>query len=265
MERPILINGFPRSGTTYLYRYLQWKYGKALFEPVVALRTLRDVGNNNVVSIIDALKKNPFATVNSAYRVWWLYNVDLLREYMERLKGIPIKEITLHFYLGEDFIKSNWEPFHIIRHPADVYMSFLSWGRPAPKMSTKVAIKVLNLMVLFGIDIPLRLLGIWATGKILATIFAKDPEAKLYYEDAFIMTWTITNYYAIKVLDKNHLIAYNRKEDYYKLSDFEDFERKEPIKIKEYPNKEKLAKEFKERSKRLGINEMYEELMSLLE
>ncbi len=257
-----MINGSPRSGTSYLYRYLRWRYGKALYEPLVVIRTLKNV-TTDVVGLIDIIKLNPSVTINPQFGSWWFHEIEALKRYMLALKDFAIKEVTLHFYLKEDFIKNNWEVFHIIRHPADNYLSYLQWrGKQA-----RISIRILNIFARLGFDsIFSRLSPVWESGRRLALIFIKNTDTPIDYDDAFISLWTLTNYYVLKTLGRKRIIVYNKREDYLKLPDFEKFEENvERLRIKEYPKRNKVLQLFVRKAKKLGIYDMFEELLSLFD
>ncbi len=262
MEKPILVNGSPRSGTTYLYRYLRWKFGKALYEPLVVLRLLRNV-TSDVMELMELVKLNPLVTINPQFGSWWFHDVEALKRYLMALKGYAIKEVTLHLYLAEDFIKDNWDVYHIIRHPADNYLSYLYWRGKRVRYS----VKVVNFLARLGFDsLFSKFSPVWEAGRRLALIFTKNPREPIDYDDAFISLWTITNYYVLKALGRDKIIVYNKREDFSKLPDFDVYEEKvERLRIKEYPEREKVMERFVKKVEKLGISDMFEELMLLFE
>ena len=117
--RPILINGFWRSGTTYLFKYLKWiSNGKALFEPITSLSVNPKVFYKN--KFIKELITDRFF-----YTIPFFYNKFLLKNFLSKIKDFSIKEVTLHFYLDDEFIKENWDIYLIIRHPGDTFISYI--------------------------------------------------------------------------------------------------------------------------------------------
>jgi len=263
MSELILINGSPRSGTTYLHRYLAWKFGKALFEPITTPQALGKVIKDRE-AVLRALKDHPLLASGSPYGVWWIYDKDKLKRYLSHIANYAVKEISLHMYLDEEFITSNWTPYHIIRHPGDVYLSYFGLMGRRGKL-IEVSIKVLNKLAWLGLHPLSKLFPPWEFGKRLGPALWSTEQARAPkdYEDAFVILWTLTNYYAMKAVGKR-LIVYNKKEDYLKLPGFEEFESKvEPIKIREYPQREKIAERFRKKANELGIGDMFEELMNL--
>jgi len=77
-------------------------------------------------------------------------------------------------------------------------------------------------------------------------------------EDAFIISWTISNYVAVNSIPKDHIIIYEKPKTYKRLP----FELKDPLRIKIYPKaREDLAYEFEKIAKKWDLEDEYNYLL----
>ncbi len=258
----ILINGFPRSGTTYLYRYLLWRFKeRVLFEPVYA--PYASASKESVWK--EAFRYHPLFTFSSTSSnpLWFLYNEELLRKYLSFFKDYHMKEVTLHFFVDRPFIRENWEVFHIIRDPVSTYYSFKRLFIDQtiyPKLFSFMRKLKLNFLenAFKRSYVPLFKMAYILLWDRLDPFKIKIKE----FEEAFLIVWTLSNYYAVNALDENHVIVYNKEEEYEKLKDFDEFKKVEPLNIKVY-NDNSLMTKFERIAKDYKIDEEFYSLMNL--
>ncbi|ABU82078.1 sulfotransferase family protein [Ignicoccus hospitalis] len=259
MVKPILINGFPRSGTTYLFRYLQWKFGEALFEPLtspqVAVEFIKDERLKR-----DLLIKNPWNVNASFYRSWWIYDTKTLEEFKELVKGIPLKEVTLHFYL--DLFQDGWEVYHIIRHPADNYFSYVNYFYGGRGFGRKLAFSALKGLAKLGFDSH-KFFALWEMATRICPI-SSYSKIRRSFEAAFVYMWTVANWTALKTLGERRILVYEKPETLETLPEFREFSKNNPFKKKTYEGREKLFKKFDALAREVGVGEEFELLMELM-
>jgi len=145
----LMINGFPRSGTTYLYRYLKWRHGIALFEPLTSPQVAMQEAPPGLKRAL--ILNNPFNKYASFYRSWWILDERDLREFLEAIRGIPFKEVALHFYL-KTVVEEGWDAYHIIRHPADNYISYINYFHKRRFFGRRVMFALLTALAKLGFD-----------------------------------------------------------------------------------------------------------------
>jgi len=257
--KPILVNGFFRSGTTYLYRYLEWiSNGKVLLEPITTPYNLLNIGLKN----LEIFKSHPKWKGSKYEHFTFFYDENKLLKFLSFIKDYHIKETTLHLYLDEKFIVNNWRIFLIIRHPADTYLSFIKFFYS--EQSRKFIILILerlpylirhffysNMRILYN-----------AAEKISRLMGYPKPET---HKEAFVLLWTFVNYHALNSIDpEKQLIIYEDPESYYKLPKWEEWMKIEPLRIRKYKARRKYEKEFYDIAKKLRIEKEFKELMEYL-
>lgn len=287
--KPILINGFPRSGTTYLALQLDKNYpNKVLYEPLhpnIGKEILIELKHKEHPVFLKIHKKlsrkyffinyyknfgeeifkmilryHPSLSKNSI-----IFDIKKLKEYLLFFKDFHIKSIRLHLYLSEDFIKDNWEVYHIIRYPIDVFCSFLKNMRYSQTYLERKAFFLLDKISKF---LPTIIINYIFRGYVgynarkLWSLFSSSLNYPKTYEESFVLVWTISNYFAVKSLKKKNIIVYEKPKDYNKLP----FELKDKLRITIYPNaREKLAYKFEKIAKKLEIENEYEFLLKFFD
>ena len=258
-----------RSGTTYLFRYLWWlSNGKALFEP------LNDIGM--IWRTFPQLRKIQIRydpkMLDVLMRTHYIYDYDLLRQYFENLKDWNIKEVVLHFYLNEYFIRDNWDVYHIIRNPADIMLSYINaFLRPLKLHKIYILLRLLDHIPFLNIlSYNMKSKYLWFREAKFFERFIHTPETHPFkiktFEDAITIVWTITNYYAINSINPDkQLIIYEKPETYYKLPRWEEWLEKEPLKIKKYKQRDRIFRKMYESAKKFGIEKEFKELMSFFD
>ncbi|UXD22490.1 hypothetical protein IPA_05445 [Ignicoccus pacificus DSM 13166] len=256
-EKPIMINGFPRSGTTYLSRYLEWLYGRVVYEPLATPK--------GTIKRIPELAKwfsyyHPYLTdpsVNTT--LWFFHNEETLRKFMEGLRGYPIKETTLHRFLGKDWIKEHWDVYHIIRDPVSVYHSFKNLFHSGTTYGKYLRIGE-KLGIIAKLLQPLDPLAKMA--KVYSVIRNIPRPSSL--QGWFLMVWTFSNIEAIEAVGEDKLIIYNKEESFYKLPRFTEFIKNNPLRIRVYDDT-KLENLFLKIAREHGFEREYSRLLDLFE
>ncbi len=261
-SRPILINGFPRSGTTYLFDYLQWyenNYGKkrrVLLEPIFDLRRSAWIIHKGKARE-KVLGKEHYSLMGITLRYKWPQNLYIYDErdvkfFLEKLKGYPMKTVNLHLYL--DLAKENWEVYHIIRHPASVYLSVKSFFFKKPLL--------LNIYDVLRF-LPIPDIHPYYLSARLFLISEKGISVKIRnFLEAFTVVWTFTNRYAIRSVKEN-LLIYNKEETLYKLPKFEEYVKHRRFRPRTYGNEAKILRTMREVATKYHFREEFDELVSL--
>ncbi len=287
-----LINGFWRSGTTYLYIQLLKIYRAILYEPLLPSlgETLRAIIKQQDLEITARIhkylsKKMQQKLFTNYYKFFgdkifdiikkyhpnrdriyhFIYNFRDLWLYLRHFKGFHIKEVSLHLYLGEKLIRKYWEPYQIIRHPIDVFMSVLDKFCPTARKVKLTHLQKLHWTIRFLMN-KLGANTLYPIAKELYLIYGTETDMKkieaMSIEDAFIISWTIANYYAVKSLPKDRIIIYEKPETYKRLP----FELKDPLKIKIYPKaREDLSYKFEKIAKKWDLDSEYNYLLKLFD
>ncbi len=271
--KPILINGSPRSGTTYLYHYLVWKYGKALFEPVTSLMGVCQLPNELKMKALKIALPCEVKRTGSFMEFHIFWNREELRQYMELLRGFSLKDITLHLFLDEEFINENWDVYHIIRNPVTTYLSLKEF-----MLKTRVGWNVFGWAVescerkspLCKIGAPLSKLYVTLIGmretpqKLITTLKCKNILSFKDPFEAFVVYWVLANYIAVKSIPNAKLLVYERPETFSKLPDYDEYARERPFKPKRRSDST-LEKRVDEIVKEYELLEEYEYLKSRME
>ncbi|UXD22732.1 hypothetical protein IPA_07755 [Ignicoccus pacificus DSM 13166] len=275
LEKPILINGSPRSGTTYLYRYLKKWNPYALFEPVSALvceKSLPDgVNKHSIILSSPAYSLRKLGEV-AELNVFWPRIMVL--DFLEKIKGIPFKEITLHLYLDEPLITKEWEPYHIVRDPVSVYLS-LKEVLLSPRMIWKLTGWIAELR---DNDVPLLKNLVSSLAKLQVYMMSVNEIAgklmqltKCKYEvryqdlfEAFMVYWILANYHAVRKVDEERLLVYEEPKTFLKLPNFEEYAKENPPKPVKRKN-EKLSKRIPEIIKKYELEPEWEYLQRTIE
>jgi len=282
-EKPILLNGFPRSGTTFLFLKMYEHYDVAFYEPlhpsvggfVTSYRKgkfyekLHDYFSskeNKYIAegyyrvfgdkIYDILKYHPAKFENDI-----VFPLEELKKYMSFFKGYPVKDVRLHFYLFEDFIKDNWEVYHIIRDPFGVYYSIKN---RILRRIDKIPFKRFSIVNIIINKLGLNTIYNFARR---SAFFYVSSNVKLYkieamsIEEVVLIGWIVTNHYVVSRLPKDRLLIYNKPDTLKNLPfDTEGFKPKilDDVKEKYQYIFERIAKEWE-------LSEEYEELMKLFD
>ena len=280
MEKPVLINGFGRSGTTYLFFQLHYNYpGKVIYEPLnpSILRILQEMNNlkithpyfSNKVRVIRQnyielygekifeIIKDYHPNLNTHHRI--LYNITELENYLKHFKGLHIKETVLFFYLNSNFIKDNWRVFHIIRHTIDTYISWLK----AFGIKDRKLFKLNKLRFVFKIlskFINYKFTTLHMNFEELCNLF--PLKRTIFFEEIFLAVWTLCNYHAIRSIPKRNVIVYEKPETYRNLP----FTLQERLRIKIYPEaRESLQYKFERIAKKIDVDYEYNSLLKLFD
>ena len=258
----MLINGFPRSGTTYLFDYLRWyenNYGgkrKVLLEPIFDL--VRSAWVTHRGAREKVLGKEHYSLIGITLKYKWPHNLYIYDErdvkfFLERLRGYPMKTVNLHLYL--DLAKEDWEVYHIIRHPASVYLSVRSFF-------FSKASKLLHLYDALRF-LPVPDIHPYYLSAKLFLISEKGIRVKVRsFLEAFTVVWTFTNKYAIKSVGKN-LLIYNKEETLYKLPKFDEYVKRRRFKPKTYGNEAEILRKMREVATKYNFKNEFDELISL--
>ncbi len=260
--KPMLINGFPRSGTTYLFDYLrwyEWTYGMkryVLLEPTFDLRRSRWIYHKGRPQK-PIIGKEHYSLISITLKYKWAPNFYIYDErdviyFLEKLKGHPMKTINLHLYL--DLAKEHWEVYHIIRHPANVYISIRQFFFKMP--------------ALIDIYDKLRFLRIpdihpyYVSSRLFMTSEKGIDFRPKNFLEAFTVVWTFTNLHAVKSVG-NNLLIYDKPETLSKLPKIDEFFKRRKFVPKRYEKEAKVLEKMKEIVKRIGIEEEFNTLLSL--
>jgi len=293
--KPILICGYPRSGTSYLAVQLWKNFGKKILSEPLYINLLIELqqlkrGNEKVGNIAHPYfskqerlalllpylenfgdkifeivrKYSPSILLN---KHTFIYPYEMLVKYFEHFKGYHIKEVRLHLYLGDSFFKENWDIYFIIRHPIDVFMSILKVNKFGKGKFHKLWYLIKNLgrkVENFYINSLKTSFNIWwlidsATELYYATGIGSPPKTFIEY---FVYAWTVSNYIAVNSVPENHIIVYEKPKTYYRLPiKFYD-----PIRVKIYPKaREDLQYEFERAAKRLNLENEYNYLLKFFD
>jgi len=196
-----------------------------------------------------------------------IFDRDKLEKYLSYFKGYPIKETRLQFYMTDDFIVENWDPYLIIRDPYSVFKSIVNNFEFARLLSGKLGFifRNRNIMLLFnkwGLNRDHQYAREVASIFINSKISVRRIES-MTLEECFVVGWTVSNYYVVSRIDEDHILIYNKPETFKKLPfeiDISDFKLNFSKEFKEkYQYKfEKIAKEW-------DIIDEYEELLKLFD
>jgi hypothetical protein len=233
MPIDIVVNGYFRSGTTFIWDFLKKELeGQnyiSLYEPLhsnlsnLILQEKKNKKKNklhnkilfedylklNEETLYKLIKNNPNANnfgINSDIEL--KYYLDIIHNI-----SIPIflQPNRLHFHLDIIFENYTRNVIHTIRHPLDVWLSIVNaYGKDSssetlPKKTLRFLLKPFRLKYSFEIEknfkwiyykigYPLNL------GESLSTRILNFFNAF----EKFVVVWTVSNYYAIKSIKKNN-------------------------------------------------------------
>jgi len=292
--KPILINGFQRSGTTYLYLQLYKNFKKVLYEPLCPclgqiinriLKNIRDLSflqsthwflqYEDRISLFEPYLKYFDNFLENIFLKYYpgsdqpqlIYDIKRLRDYYSFFTNFHIKEVYLFFYLNDDFFTKNWDIYLIIRYPIDNFISIVKnfFRRKSFKLYNilrKITIYSKYLTNFYLEFFKIDPFGIITLAKDINPRFGPKPNNLWDIEEAFIYVWTIANYQAVKSVPKDNIIIYEKPETYKRLP----FELKDPLRIKIYPKaREILYYEFEKIARRLEIEEEYNYLLKFFD
>lgn len=279
-ERKILVNGFWRSGTSFLYLQLAKNFDNSLYEPLNP-----SLGNFIKSSIKghDIIRVHPYFSNNARRNLFYryykyfednifdiikkghpntdgiyhvVYNFDKLQRYLSHFKDFNIKEVSLHLYLKE--LSEYWDVYHIIRHPVDTFISIIN-----NFYSNKfVTLKLTKLhWILRQLVNKLGGNPLYYTAKELMLVYGPADLANfgsISAEEAFVISWTISNYIAVRSITKENLIIYEDLNSYKKLP----FEIHDQIKPEIFPRaRERYNEDFSKLAERYNLSGEYDYLL----
>ena len=255
-----VINGFYRSGTTFLYRSMkEIKYDHViLYEPF----------HKNLEKFVDKEKKSKKYDKLHKSLLWEGYNNIPENELQKAYRNLPknvmegldkenkvfiylniyhkcdlkiiLQVNRLHFYLDKISKRYEAKTVHIIRNPFDVYNSLLNLYI---KLNYKLIFRLIN--------ICLRNTNPFDISNVYKKIFLKKSKYDFFHK--MFSVWLLTNYFACKNIDKDphmgRIILYeNFLDEIYNISNFLElkFEDYEIIKNKFHlQNYQKINEKYK--------------------
>lgn len=257
MPIKIIQNGYFRSGTTFMRDYLMSQLpGHLCFDECLhpnLASYIRNEQRTNEKSILQeylnfgveflnkVLLNHPNFTQNGIYNERAF--VDFFDVFNELHNSVLIKENRAHFFLNVFFDRYQAKVIHLIRHPLDVFFSIEDVYFSSSslfKRSINRLIKPLIFRDFFEIFKEYH----WIknhTGYPYTSPYNWEIKClrKNKFIDKFLVVWTISNYYALKSIEKNRglLIVYedmlnHPKKIQQQLSDYLKIEFLEPPEVK---------------------------------
>jgi len=233
----IILNGYFRSGTTFLWRYLN----NSLKNDFICFYEPLHPELAKLVSL--SLKGERFNFLHKDF-LWEEYtqlnerilnklfinhpnitNDGISNEFVLKLyldifdnlnKKVLLQPNRLHFFF--DFLSQNYncKIIHIVRHPLDVFSSMQKMYDDNPHRGIKrLIIKILKpygALYLTNFEIEKNYLWIKRHYGINSNNFSIRFFNPFDIFGKFVVVWTISNYYAMKSLERNkgHLIVYEK-------------------------------------------------------
>lgn len=272
MAIKLVVNGYFRSGTTFVWGYLRdslpnyicfyepLHYGlgtwiqrekrKKIKDPLIKELLWQEYINLGDEELVKFLRNHPSATKDG------IYNESALVTYFNNLNKIPkpvlLQPNRLHFFLDTFKREYGAKIIHVIRHPLDVYNSILNVdktmylnGNKKGKLKyySKKVLKTLypNIRLHLG-DFEVEKDYRWIRTHIGLPYQHEDNWSIKYfhrqsYFEKYVIVWTITNYYALKTIknEQGYLLVYEELVKYpQKVT--KDLEAYLDLKIKNKPS-----------------------------
>lgn len=281
MAVKVILNGYFRSGTSFLYKALKsnLKNHVSFYEPLhhrlgLIINTtiegdIDDVHQQRITDeyhrlSFDAKKKlllnHPNTTLNGIQGERAL--LDYISLYNDMKSNVFLQTNRMHFYL--DVVREEYDAkvIHIVRHPLDVYNSMknTSFRDTGFKRFIEKFFKIRNMYELekdfyWCLRHTGKPKGYYHSWKI------RFFDSKFSFKK-FVAVWIIANYYAIKTLEEKGLVcAYekileNPDKEFKRISDYlgvSDFQSPDVKKGNCYKFSKKQADKFIKTTKEMGL------------
>jgi hypothetical protein len=254
MPIDIVVNGYFRSGTTFIWDYLKNELERydylSFYEPLnpdLAILLRKEIKENKKNKLhnkfvfkdymklpeeilLKILRDNPNANNIG------IISSELLKLYLDYFhnleKKVFLQPNRLHFHLDIIFENYTNKVIHIIRHPLDVWLSIEKSAYSLVENKIKLALhklaKPFKLKDAFEIDKQYQ----WIVNRLGYPYNLKDSLYLKFFNkfnafEKFVVVWVISNYYAIKTVEQygGLVIPYeyildNPKEFKEKVSEF---------------------------------------------
>jgi len=274
MAIKLIINGYHRSGTTFLWRYFK----KALKDYTIFFEPLKhelahEIREEEIKKLKDPLQSiflwPEYNNLNELQRYkilrnhpstnkFGIYNENAIINYLDKFNEISgkiaLQTNRLQFFLDVPKKRYNAKTIHIIRQPLDVFESMLVAYNKEPKRAldygknpskSRYIIRTIGKKVLplersmFEIDKDYK----WILGHLGRPHNYKETLKSKYMQKIFhkfVLVWTISNYFAIKQIKKNkgYLVIYEDLiKNPKKVKD--EIEKSQNLSLSEYPEVKK--------------------------
>jgi len=227
MSIKIILNGYYRSGTTFLWKYLKDSFPEhiSFYEPLhtelaLSIHQEEKGGENNRLhgeflwqeylnltseKLSQIIAHNPNANKEGIKSEQDLLTyLDLFEEMKEK---VILQPNRLHFFIDTVSKEYNSKMIHVIRHPLDVYASmkkaYLNVKSPVYKIAKKLFYPGFWISPGFDLSKEYR----WINENKKYPIDKRCNWFNKYFSldhfGKFVVIWTISNYYAIKSIEKN--------------------------------------------------------------
>ena len=236
MPIKIVVNGYFRSGTTFIWKYLKESLRDyaCFYEPLnpeLALyikkekHTKRKDRMHNEYLMqeylsLDEGTLNRLLLNHPSTNKSGIYNEEALKAYLDIFHNLPCNVLLqpnrLHFFLDLFFNEYKAKVIHIIRHPLDVYLSMqkaysYNYNSSITKSILKKMLKVFAIQNKYDVDKDYKWIA-KHTGYPYASLESWNIKYlnRFDYFSKFVVVWVVSNYYAIKTIEKNGglLVAY---------------------------------------------------------
>jgi len=284
--KKVLINGFFRSGTSAVWDNIKKSNpGTGVFyepcHPELIKFVMSDEELNSLHGIElwqeyrifgqKLLSKHPYIGC-SAYGKRVESYVELFEEYSRNNnKNLVLQSNRWHFELG-NFLEQGYGVVHVVRSPKDVLLSMKT--AYTSRESSRFAQFLKRILINYNVS------GFWEFGSLMDYLTAihsceslrngaKRNAFSLGLEEQFILIWTLVNYYAIRMLEKNEkgsVVSYEKLGDddfavdffgKYDLAWTRSYFRKTNVDCNQYDYYRKIANE-------LDILKEYEAVIDVL-
>ena len=229
MPIDVVVNGYFRSGTTFIWNYLKTELEKkgylSFYEPLspdLPLLLRKEIKENKKNYLHDMFVFKDYFSLGEGYLLKiirdnpnaneiGILSTCLLKRYLDYFHELEQKVFLqpnrLHFHLDLVFENYTNKVVHIVRHPLDVWLSIRKSSYALVESKVKKFIheflKPIKLKDAFEIDKQYN----WIISKLGYPYNFRDSLSirilnKFNAFHKFVVVWTISNYYAIKMVKK---------------------------------------------------------------
>lgn len=298
MSIKFIVNGYFRSGTTFIWKSLKDTLPRylGLYEPLhpklaehiqkARIDHTKDPLHNEFLwddyLAIEKEKMNSILLKHPNMTFFGIQSKEKLQDYLDEINTIKqdvfLQPNRMHFFLDLPKQRYNAKIVHVIRNPIDVFQSMRSayykntpfWLFPIKKITENYNLQKKNA---FQVHQDLHWIIKHQKKSSPPNILKR---IKLEYDlfGKFVFVWVISNYSAIRSIENNkgYLLVYekltqNPRKEFLKLCQFLQIECKTYPKVqsKEKATYKKLQKKFSNKIKEYNLQKEYEYITLRLE
>ena len=298
MSIKFVVNGYFRSGTTFIWKSLKDTLPEylGLYEPLhpklakyiqnARMHHTKDPLHNEFLwddyLAIDKKKMNVILLKHPNMTFHGIQSKKKLQDYLDEINTLKqdvfLQPNRMHFFLELPKQRYNAKIVHVIRDPIDVFQSMRSAyykNTPLWLFPIKQITEIYNLQKKNAFQIHQDFHWILNHKKYphkLSILKKTKMEYDLFGK--FVFVWVLSNYFAIKSLEKNkgYLLIYekftqNPKKEFLKLCRFLEIECKTypKVKSKEKVQDKKLKKRFLKKIREYNLQKEYDYITLRLE